>query len=588
MPNKNQHSGPNPAEPEAEPVETSDSTSVEEATAAVHDEPVHQPNSADKANPSLAQGLKQLVASRRVKAILAATAVLLLGTVALGATDAKYAVLGVVLKSEAEVTVVDTKTKQPIPRATVMLAGASQETDNQGKASFKRLQPGITTLEVSKKAYRTTTQKVKLTFRRPKIEPVNLQSSGIEVSFDVTDKISGQPLDGAEIKVDEDDAISKDGKVLMSLLPRNPAKAKAKVTAKGYLEAEVDFEVRNTKEPHKVTLVPEGKVYFLSNRTGKIDLYESNLDGSNLQIVLAGTGYETSETGVLLNVTNPSVLAIAANRDNQRAGFTGYSSDLFLFNTSTRKLTKLEEGYPFYYFRAWLGDYLVYVKDPTSAPCPNLKAYHASAGNTSILAEAGKTPCPQVNLALKDLIFYSVTDDSADGTSQRGLFVVKPTGEGKRRIDPMPANSVARQAKQTLLAEYYNYTLPPADREIWRSINLTDLSVTKLSSAPSREAIRGYIESPGGKFTTFIEERDGKTELYVTDSNGDNERKLTGLGSVNQFVQWIGDSYIVFSSTKSDENALYVVSVNGGTPQKIADFYRGNSRTYSGGYNPVY
>jgi Tol biopolymer transport system component len=145
---------------------------------------------------------------------------------------------------------------------------------------------------------------------------------------------------------------------------------------------------------------------------------------------------------------------------------------------------------------------------------------------------------------------------------------------------------VVQRAKETLLSVYYTYS--PIYAENWQSINLHNLTAVKVPSGPADYSSRAYTDSPNGKRAAFIEERDGKSELYLTDHEGENEQKITSLGAVNQFVNWIDNDYVIFSLTKSGENALYVVAVETGKVTKIADFYRANARTYGGGYNPTY
>jgi len=62
-------------------------------------------------------------------------------------------------------------------------------------------------------------------------------------------------------------------------------------------------------------LAPVGKVFFLSNAGGKIDVVSTNLDGTDRKVVLAGTGKEDRNNTVLLASSDWKYLALLSLRD---------------------------------------------------------------------------------------------------------------------------------------------------------------------------------------------------------------------------------------------------------------------------------
>ncbi len=525
---------------------------------------------------------KSWLGTTKGKTIAIGVGLLVLVTGVIAATGLRYPVVGLVYKNSADIKVIDSVTKQPLSNAAVSLAGQSTTTDNHGTAEFNGLKLGKSTLTISKKAYKTSTQQVLVPIGRPKFEPVSLVSAGINISFEVTDKISGKKLDDATVEAGDSQAVSKGGQLRLALLPGGDLRVKAKLAKEGYHDATVDIEVKDTAKPYKVALVPSGNVYFLSNRSGRIDMYSSRLDGTESQVVLAGTGKEDEQTGILPSIEQPDLVAIVSSREGRRDKYGNPIQDLFIFNGDTKKLTKVEDGFEFGNYRTWVKDYLVYQK-PNAQSCNSIKAYYVAGARGSTVAAGSGAVCPTINTVYDDVVLYSVSGTNSDSD---GLYAIKADGAGKRRMSETPASQVSRKAKETIQLVYYNHNLPKP--QVWQNLNLGNLVVSKLDSGPSTISNRAYNESLNEKLAVFVDERDGRSELYVTDHDGDNERRLTNLGSVNQFVQWYSNKYIVFSSTKSGENALYVVSVDGGQPQKVSDFYRGNSRAYGGGYNPVY
>jgi hypothetical protein len=522
-----------------------------------------------------------LKAKKLRMAVAIAAGLVVLGGAAMAATDLKYTVLGTVLTTSVDVTVTDSSTKQPVPKALVDFGGAADLTDKAGHVTLKKVKLGRGEMDVRKTGYSDASVKVLGPLSKGKAS-VALKPNGIKFVAVVTDFITGGNVAGVEVKSGEASAISdENGRAVISLPPAtNNTTQKLSLTKDGFNTLEVGAAVKNGGPDLAVKLTPEGKVYFQSNRTGRIDIYGANLDGTATELVLAGTGQENESAGILPSISDPHTLALVSTRDGRRNG--QLHSDLFVFNTESRKLTKIDQDVDFGNFRAWIGSTLVYTPShyvDYYGSCNSIKTYDNSSGKTAtmIAGDQNGAGCPTIYQALSDGFIYSIRGGES---GKAGIYAAKLTGTPKK-ISSTYSDGTVRRAKQTLLTEYYTNGGP-----VWDSIDLGSFSVSRLPSGPSIEANRYYNDAPDGSKSAFIEERDGQSELYVTDANGGNEKKLTSIGSANQFVQWYGNDYIVFSSTKTGENALYVIGAGGGTPHKVADFYRGNSRTYGGGGNP--
>ncbi len=519
--------------------------------------------------------------------VAAVVTVLLVSGVAIGATDLKYPVLGAVWKSSVGLRVVDAGSSLPVAHATVTLAGQTEFTDKTGAATFTHVKPGKTTVVVTRVAYATSSQAQTIGFGDITLNTVKLKATGVQVVSNVSNVLTGGSVEGVEVKAGDVQATTDaNGKAVLVFPPdANNTTQDIEYSKDNFNTLKVSTKVQLNGKPIAATVVPAGKVYYLSNRSGKIDLYESNLDGSEPTVVLPGTGSEDTDTGILTTAKNPDYLALVSSREGKRDAYGNVYHGLFIFNTASRKLTKIEDTYAFVNYRAWVDDSLVYEKYPaTGVGCPDVKAYApVSQKSTVLISASGTGTCPKLLAPYDDGFFYSLSAGPAD---KNGIYFGQLGGKAAKRVAETPSASIVRQTKHTLLSVYYSYN--PDYTADWQSIDLEALTSAKVANGPSNTASRTYNDSVNDKASAFIEERDGKTELYLTDSKGGNEKKLTSLGSVNQFVNWVGDDYIVFSVTKSDENALYVVAVPSGKVTKLADFYRANSHTYGGGSSPGY
>ncbi len=551
------------------------------------DKPESEPDTGPDKGGRLGRAWKWLRA-KPIRWILAAVgSLIVLAGLTIGFTDLKYPVLGIVWKPTVDLRVIDADSSLPVSHATVTLAGQTEFTDKMGAAKFVRVQPGKTTVIVSRVAYANASEAQTIGFGDITLGTVKLKATGVRVGLQVTNVLTGSGVADVEVKAGDVQAMTDTaGKATLVFPPSaNNTTQDIEYSKDGFNALKVSTKVVLNGGQIGASVVPAGKVYYLSNRSGKIDLYSSNLDGSGAEVVLAGTGSEDSDTGILTSAKNPAYLALVSSREGKRDAYGNPYHALFIFNTLSQKLTKIEDAYAFGNYRAWVADSLVYEKYPqTGGGCPDLKAYAPVAQKSTTLISAATTnSCPKLLAPYDDGFFYSI---SAGTTEQDGVYFGQLGGKAAKRVAETPAASIVRQTKHTLLSEYYSYN--PNYTASWQSIDLEALTSAKVANGPTNTSSRTYNDSVGDKYSSFIEERDGKTELYLTDSDGGSERKLTSLGSVNQFVTWVGDDYIVFSVTKSDESALYVVAVANSKVTKLADFYRANSRTYGGGSSPGY
>lgn len=525
--------------------------------------------------------------SRGSKIGLAAGIILVLVGITVAATALRYPVVGLFHKGQIDVTVTDDSTHQPLLGAQVEVAGRDVLTDKQGHATLTGLPLGKATVSIVKHAYQTKTYQTTVFWHAAKLGTVGLHSTGVLIKFMVKDWVSEQPLTGAEVTlVGSTGSTNSAGEATVSVEPGKLAGAKATIKASGFNDGSFAIS-KSVSETNSAALVPSGKVFFFSNRSGKIDLYSSNLDGSSQTVVLAGTGNEDQETGLLPSVEDPDCVAIVSSRAGTRINGQ-LQHDLYMFEGGTNAVKLIDERVAFTNFRGWIGGTLVYVKanDP-NGNANTIKAFDMKTKTSrAITTVTGSNPYGGSaylgGLAIANQNFY-YNVSSAD-PNQNGFWVTGLSGSPKR-IDPGNASYGYRQTKDSMAVQL----APPGvyTTATWKKFTFSNQTFTDLPGEPASQTNRGYADSADGKHSVYVETRDGKSELYLTDAGGMNDQAITNFAKVNQFVQWYNDRYVVFSSSNG-ESSLYVIAINGGSQKKVADFYQGNGRSYGGGYNPSY
>lgn len=316
---------------------------------------------------------------------------------------------------------------------------------------------------------------------------------------------------------------------------------------------------KDSKELEKVELVPSGKIVFESNREGgKRGIFTSNLDGSDQKALIARSG----STEDYLPVVDPSQSRIYfySTRDNSKDGQGNLEEYLYVSKLDGSDVTKVDKTN--YYNTKWSND---------SSKLGYIKSTGESTIGLYIFNIATKKSTEFTN--------YDATSEFAFSLNGSKIaFVAGETAGGEKSL--YIANSDATNIVK--VADGYSYSLEFTSSGNLRytlystSVNSYEYNpTTKISTKitlSDQDKDLSAVLSPDKKLRAYVSTRDGKTNLFVSDANGKNERKLTSVNKVQGGILWSLDSnYITFNVVSSEETARYVVAANGSKEKKIVD-----------------
>ncbi|HEY8999591.1 MAG TPA: hypothetical protein VIM53_04740 [Candidatus Saccharimonadales bacterium] len=522
----------------------------------------------------------------------------------------RYKIAGLFLKQTVTVAVVDSQTNAPVTSADVTLAGVSAKTDNHGDAKL-HVRVGSSKVTVTKAYYQTKTFSTVVPILKPKhVVSASFISTGRQVPIVVLNKITGKPLENAEVKAASSEAKTNAKGQAIVVLPPNKATVAATISASGYNDAATTVQITTQAvAANTFSLTPSGKLYFLSNLSGKIDVVKTNLDGSARQTVLAGTGYEDPNNTSLLASRDWKYLAL----ESVRTAGSNASAQLNLIDTTNGdKVTNIDEGANVNFTLAgWDGDDFIYTVQRTNIPDwqsgkEAIKSFDATTGKITVLDQTTATNGDSeldyvsqqfgtVNI-IGDHLVYATNWQVGYNVpvliypKQAQLISVKPDGTGRTvihsfmRATGMPESySLAIETEQyepNALYVYFNdahndffYTYE--DGALKPNTTLTQLSFYN-NTYPT------YLFSPSGNQTFWSVSADGKNNLLVGDDEGDNGKQIATLSDYDIYG-WYTDNYLLVSKNSSE---LYIMPVAGGTPLKISDYYKPAQSFY--GYGKGY
>lgn len=506
----------------------------------------------------------------------------------------RYTIAGLVLKQQYKVVVTDSQTGKPVTSAQVTLDGKEASTDNKGMATFKlRVGPG--TLRVAKKYYRTQTSHTVVPILKQKnAQKIHLQATGRQVPVVVTNKLSGKPLANAKVKAADTEAkTDKDGRLTI-VLPADKSKVTATITANGYNAAKVTLQVKSDSEKtNSFALTPSGKVYFLSNLNGKIDVVKTNLDGTSREVAVAGSGFERDNETSLLASRDWKFLVLKAVRD------ASGKAKMYIINTATDKITTFDEGDADFRLVGWYNHQFVYAVTRTQTQQwqngrQALKSYNADSGQLVTLdqtqgsGDATKYAGQVFDnfYILPNTVVYSVTwnwvvapDPTIDGKTS-AIRAISPSGQGKKdykTFDPLEIAYITARLYEPGGVYFAVYSRAGGDPAYYEFEDNAVKDAKGVSNESFAKSYPTYLVSPSGNHVFWSESRDGKNTLFTGDKAAQSAKQLATL-SEYQAYGWYTDEYLLVSKESSE---LYVMPVSGGKATKVTDYYK-PAITYSG------
>ncbi|HUB93273.1 MAG TPA: hypothetical protein VMB52_02110 [Verrucomicrobiae bacterium] len=542
-------------------------------------------------------------------------------------------IVGLLIREKVTVQVVDSKTGTPVSGAQVSLGAEHAETDGDGKAVLYP-HAGSRHLQVSKQYYIGTEQSVLVTLSpSSNMFDAKLVALGRQVQVKVINKITTQPVANAEVTIGKASARTNEKGLTTVVLPSSADTQTATVSLNGYNNAAVSIDASGDLAKDTFSITPAGKLYFLSNLSGTIDVVKTNLDGTDRQTVLAGTGSEDPNDTSLLASRDWKYLALLSKR-------SGNNASVYLIDTTNNdKLTTIDEGNANFTLIGWSNDRLIYLVDrsPTvpagQAGQEVLKSFDPTTGQTLLLDQTtgatytfnpGQTSSGfieqnfgNVYLIGSDVVYVKNWDGQGYSYVSTNPLQIKAYLDGKTaELDSIGADGSNHKTLQTFTPSQQTYSdmaynsnvisyitvgsqayEPQAIDLVFTDSNThgstttyyeyEDGKVTTDATPPSdSDATYGtyptYLLSPSGNSTFWSEPRDGQNTLFTGDDDAESPKQIASLSAYSPYG-WYTDNYLLVSQNSSE---LYIMPVGGDTPLKITDYYKPpiNYQGYGGGY----
>lgn len=479
--------------------------------------------------------------------------------------DSRYFILNTVgVRSSASITVLDESTGQPLKNAVVTIASSEQQTNQEGVASFSGLRLGKTSLSINKRAFADKEQTVTLGWGSNPLGNIEIQPVGLQYKLTVIDYLSGKPIEKAEASYEEFSAVSNEnGEIALTIEDPGQDSITFNVAADGYRAEDISVDIES-KETPEVTLVLDRKHIFVSKRSGKYDVYQSDLDSQNQELILSATGSEREDLA-LVSHPDKDIAALVSTRSGERTANGQLKDTLTLIDATGEEATTEEIATAErVQLIDWSGSDLVYVRiaegaDANSPDRHRLVSYNLES---RVGKEIAKSNYFNDVLMVDGVVYYAPSSANLQDTKP-ALYKVNANGDDRQEIFGQEVWNIFRTSYTQIYFSVNND---------WYEYKPDENKVLAADGAPAIQLSRLYVDAPGeSNQSAWIDQRDGKGTLLVHNSSDGKDRILYQQGGLTYPVRWMSDSVLVFRLNSSQETADYAVSLDGGSPKKIID-----------------
>lgn len=547
------------------------------------DEPLLD-DQADITEPVPAKQRPKLEGKKKVL-VIGAALVLVLAAVFGLIKPLRLAVMNLLTSAQVQVLVIDQETKQPISDVEVSLGGQAKalqaKTDSGGQATFNNVSFGHIDLTFKKEAYETTTGSYEVTKRQTILDAAALKPTGTPVSLTAEDQIAGTPVKNFTVLIKGTNASAPSnaqGVATVNVPESSAADVTLVIKAEGFNDKEIKTAIKQDAAPITASLIKAGRHYFLSNRDGEVTIYSSNFDGTEAKRLVKPTG-EEKDASTIFGISPDLRYGVwVASRTEKKLNGEP-ASGLYIVDLATGKLRLGDDGASSYQIIKITNDaayYTISYQNPDKYVNNNMKLKKVNLA-TGQLTTIDNGYSLVLNGQRGPWFVYEREQERTYTLTgyYRTLFIYNAdTGNRQSVIDTKGDTQTGSKYfiddhKLAVLKVTYSY--PSPTKEQWYTYTIG--GTLKAVSSKPKVTNKVISLSPNSKRGAYIERRDSKSRLILTDANGKNEKMLNIEPQVDAIYRWVDDDTLIFTGRIGDVYADYIVDANAGNALKITNTY---------------
>ncbi|HSX00460.1 MAG TPA: hypothetical protein VLH38_05480 [Patescibacteria group bacterium] len=467
------------------------------------------------------------------------------------------------VRATASVVVVDELTQLPLKNVQVIIEGLSQQTVSNGSANFAKLRLGKTKLSVIQPGFAGFEQQITIGWGSNPQNAISLRATGARYVIQVRDYVSDKPVAGVLATSGDATALSdQSGKITLTLEHASDSSTPIALSKDGYRVEKVTL--KPTNQTTTVALVLARKTVFINKASGKSDVYKSDIDGANRELLLAGTGNESGISSLVASQDGTHA-ALVSTRDNQHDTNGQPLSTLTLLDIGNSTAVSLGHANQIQLLD-WIGSRLIFEQistdTSTSTNRYSIISYDYASNSRVQLVAAPKLSAV---FSAQGIIYYAIAKNENNGSQQAGFYKINPDGNGGQ-------TAYNQEVLSGLRTDYNTLSLQTADGWISYDIKGGGHSIIGGPSSPTNRLYVGRADDMHGLWVN-------QGVLLDYDVAAAKDVPVQNQSGLNYPLRWLTDTVVVYRAITNNETADYITALAGGTPHKIADVVNTNGFT---------
>jgi len=480
---------------------------------------------------------------------------------------ARYWVLNTAgVRASASVMVVDELTQLPLKNVQVTIEGRSQQTTVGGTVNFTKLRLGKTMFTVAQPGFADVQQQITVGWGSNPQGTISLKATGARYTIQVHDYISDKPLAGVLATSGDATALSdQNGKIILTLEHLADSTTPISLSKDGYRIEKVTLKPAN--QTTTVALVLARKAVFINKASGKYDVYRSDVDGANRELLLAATGNE-SGTSSLVTSQDGTHAALVSTRDNQHDANGQLLSALTLLDVTNSIAVTLGHADEIQLLD-WIGTRLIFKQINNDSGTSALNRYSIISYDYASNSRVQLAAAPKLSavFSAQGVIYYAIAADENNGSLKPGLYKINPDGNSGQIV-------YDQEVLNGLRTDYNTLSLQTTSG--WIAYSLSGGGHSTISG-PASFTNRLYIDRADNTQSLWV----SQAVLLDYDVTAAKDTTLQNQSGLTYPLHWLTDDAVMYRIVTSTETADYVAALSGGTPHKIADVANTNGFTYA-------
>lgn len=462
---------------------------------------------------------------------------------------------------------------------TVVVNGKTYNTDAMGKLRVSRVPYGQVNVVASKTGYQSVSYGVMLDFDpffhkfggqaqddAARSVELSLTATGIPVAFKVTDALSGKPVTVGNFAIGDVVAKPDDQGTVSLKIPGTDASKVAVRASFGGVYVDKTFDITLGTQNQHVSVVPGGRHYYLSAKSGILTVYSSNIDGLDMSPIVTGTGQETDATAFAVS-PDGRYGVLSSSRDGAHNERQDLLQRVYVVDLNTKQITRVDEAVNVA-FADWSGDTLIYTTSTYDTVSNAYKITLRSVDTTSarVYNFESADNISVSTVAFNKVVYLKYINSGPDATTSPVL-----------REAPVNGTTIQTLGEQV---DYTGYIQLDFDRiafktgqdQAWHEYNFNTDELKSVTEPTSGSQTQQFLSTANddGSERLLVDRINGRYALIVKDMASGNTRQLYSADGLSGPIRWVS-SVVVFRVVNSQGAADYAVSLNGGDPHKIAD-----------------